>query len=348
MNAVFRKVSATQQAFVLNQALTTCRATPSIQHPVWASVNERQYKSMPTHGIGRWRHLLPKDPPKKKRDRQQMKEIVVETETTYATLNVNVSGYDMTVVEHFSQHIHNLCNRLGIKVLDCYALQTKTTEVWLMQEQGTKMSVDSFLKTHNRVVQLRSLSATVCPIFLEVLLKNQPEGVQLSVQELCFANQDHEVWLMQEQGTKMSVDSFLKTHNRVVQLRSLSATVCPIFLEVLLKNQPEGVQLSVQELCFANQDHEVWLMQEQGTKMSVDSFLKTHNRVAQLRSLSATVCPIFLEVLLKNQPEGVQLSVQEHTEVDYKARFKGRPELEGLKAKISPRTPDSPSPLSLS
>ncbi|XP_010785905.1 39S ribosomal protein L48, mitochondrial-like, partial [Notothenia coriiceps] len=112
------QASATQQAFVLNQALTTCRATPSIQHPVWASVNERQYKSMPTHGIGRWRHLLPKDPPKKKRDRQQMKEIVVETETTYATLNVNVSGYDMTVVEHFSQHIHNLCNRLGIKVLD--------------------------------------------------------------------------------------------------------------------------------------------------------------------------------------------------------------------------------------
>ncbi|KAK1890379.1 39S ribosomal protein L48 mitochondrial [Dissostichus eleginoides] len=76
-------------------------------------------------------------------------------------------------------------------------------------------------------------------------------------------------------------------------------------------------------------------MQEQGTKMSVDSFLKTHNRVVQLRSLSATLCPIFLEVLLKNPPEGVQLCVQEHTEVDYKARFKGRPELEGLKAKIS-------------
>ncbi|KAK1890231.1 39S ribosomal protein L48 mitochondrial [Dissostichus eleginoides] len=79
-------------------------------------------------------------------------------------------------------------------------------------------------------------------------------------------------------------------------------------------------------------------MQEQGTKMSVDSFLKTHNRVVQLRSLSATLCPIFLEVLLKNPPEGVQLCVQEHTEVDYKARFKGRPELEGLKAKISPQT----------
>ncbi|XP_074479188.1 large ribosomal subunit protein mL48 isoform X2 [Sebastes fasciatus] len=183
MNAVFRKVSVTQQGFVLSQALALCRATPSIQHPVWASVNERQYKSMPTHGIGRWRHLLPKEAPKKKKDKHQMKEIMAETDTTYGSLNVNVSGYDMTVVEHYSQYIHNLCNRLGIKVAESYALPTKSTEVMLMPEQGTKMYVDAVLKTHVRVVQLSSLNATLCPVFMDVLLKNQPEGVQLSVKE---------------------------------------------------------------------------------------------------------------------------------------------------------------------
>lgn len=47
-----------------------------------------------------------------------MKEIMAETDTTYGTLNVKVSGYDMTVVEHYSQYIHNLCNRLGIKVAE--------------------------------------------------------------------------------------------------------------------------------------------------------------------------------------------------------------------------------------
>lgn len=185
MNTVFRKlqVSVTQQAFVLNQALTLCRATPSVQHPVWASVNDRQYKTMPTHGIGRWRHLLPREAPKKKKDRHQMKEILAETDTAYGTLNVKVSGYDMTLVEHYSQYIHNLCNRLGIKVAESYALPTKTTEVMLLQEQGTKMFVDAILKTHSRVVQLSSLNATACPVFIDVLLKNQPEGVQLSVQE---------------------------------------------------------------------------------------------------------------------------------------------------------------------
>lgn len=187
MNSVFRKfqVSVTQQALVLNQALTLCRATPSIQHPVWAtaSVNERQYRSMPTHGIGRWRHLLPKEAPKKKRDRLQMKQIMPATDTAYGTLSVTVSGYDMTLVEHYSQFIHNLCNRLGIKVGECYALPTKSTEVMLMQEQGTKMYVDAILKTHERVVQLRTLNAALCPVFMEAVLKNQPEGVQLSVKE---------------------------------------------------------------------------------------------------------------------------------------------------------------------
>uniref|UniRef100_UPI0037E75462 large ribosomal subunit protein mL48 n=1 Tax=Semicossyphus pulcher TaxID=241346 RepID=UPI0037E75462 len=185
MNPVFRKlqVSVTQQAIVLNQVLTSCRATPCTQHPVWACVNKRQYKSMPTHGIGRWRHLLPKETSKKKKDKHQLKPILEATNTAYGTLNVKVSGYDMTLVEHYSQYIHNLCNRLGIKVAESYALPTKTTEVMLMQEQGTKMFVDAVLKTHLRVIQLSSLNATLCPVFMDVLLKNQPEGVQLSLQE---------------------------------------------------------------------------------------------------------------------------------------------------------------------
>lgn len=36
-----------------------------------------------------------------------------------------------------------------------YALPTKTTEVMLVQEQGTKMYVDAVLKTHERVVQVK-------------------------------------------------------------------------------------------------------------------------------------------------------------------------------------------------
>ncbi|KAF7229874.1 large ribosomal subunit protein mL48 [Nothobranchius furzeri] len=187
MNCFFRKLQAsvTQQVFVLSQALTSCRVMPSIQHPVCCttSVNKRLYRSRATHGIGRWKFLLPKEAPKKKRDKLQMKPIVMATNTTYGTLNVTVSGYDMTAVEHYSQYIHNLCNRLGVKVSESYALPTKTTEVMLVQDQGAKSYVEAVLKTHQRVIQLSSLDATLCPVFMEVLLQNQPEGVQLAVKE---------------------------------------------------------------------------------------------------------------------------------------------------------------------
>ncbi|CAL8362196.1 unnamed protein product [Boreogadus saida] len=89
----------------------------------------------------------------------------------------------MTVVEHYSQYIHNLCNRLGVRVSESYALPTKSTEVMLMQEQGTKMYIDALLKTHERIVQISSMTATLCPTFMDVVLQNQPEGVQLSVKE---------------------------------------------------------------------------------------------------------------------------------------------------------------------
>ncbi|XP_030648193.1 large ribosomal subunit protein mL48 [Chanos chanos] len=170
------------RAFV--QAVSIIRAPLFVpQTALGVSQTYRQYRSMPTHGIGRYKYLLPKETPKKKKVKHQMKEIKAATDTEYGVLNVLVSGYDMTLVEHYSQYIHNLCNRLDIKVEECYALPTKSTEVMVMQEQGTKMYVDAVLRTHERVVQISQLKATLTPIFMEVLLQNQPEGVELSVKE---------------------------------------------------------------------------------------------------------------------------------------------------------------------
>ncbi|XP_062240464.1 39S ribosomal protein L48, mitochondrial isoform X1 [Platichthys flesus] len=186
MNHVFGKLQAslTRQVILMNQTLPLSRNMPSIQHPVWSSASEGRYHSMPTHGIGSWKYLLNKKrTQKKKKDRHQMRQIVAATDSTYGTLNVKVSGYDMTLVERYTQYVHHLCNRLRINVSLCYALPTRTTEVMLMQEHGTKMFVDAVLKTHERVVQLNSLNTTVCPVFMDVLLKHQPEGVQLSVSE---------------------------------------------------------------------------------------------------------------------------------------------------------------------
>ena len=70
-------------------------------------------------------------------------------------------------------------------------------------------------------------------------------------------------------------------------------------------------------------------------KMVLDSVLTTHERVVQISDLSATFAEIFLEILQSNLPEGVRMSVREHTEEGFKGRFKARPELEELLAKLN-------------
>ena len=52
-----------------------------------------------------------------------MKPIRVATATEHGSLSVKVSGLDMTVVEHYTQYIHNLCNRLGVRVSERFSLQ---------------------------------------------------------------------------------------------------------------------------------------------------------------------------------------------------------------------------------
>lgn len=58
--------------------------------------------------------------PKKRKDKVQMKEINAGTEYEYGDVNIQMTSYDMCLVEHFAQYVHKLCNRLSIKVNERY------------------------------------------------------------------------------------------------------------------------------------------------------------------------------------------------------------------------------------
>ncbi|NWI54035.1 RM48 protein, partial [Calyptomena viridis] len=92
--------------------------------------------------------------PKKKKERLQMKEINAGTEFEYGDINIQMTSYDMGLVEHFAQYVHRLCNRLSIQVNESYAMPTKTNEVLFLEERGSKMRLDAVLTTHQRVVQV--------------------------------------------------------------------------------------------------------------------------------------------------------------------------------------------------
>ncbi|KAM7179524.1 large ribosomal subunit protein mL48 [Macrochelys suwanniensis] len=188
MCAALGKVLCPGKEMFLKQAFALSRVTAARESPICAvgsmllSCN-RHYRSQPTHGIGRFRHLLPPKLSKKRRDKIRMKEISAGSDHEYGDLNIQMTAYDMCLVEHFAQYVHKLCNRLSIRVNESYAMPTKTMEVMLVQEQGSRQYLDAVLTTHQRVVQISGLSSTFAPVLLEVIQSNQPEGVHLSMKE---------------------------------------------------------------------------------------------------------------------------------------------------------------------
>ncbi|KAL7983120.1 hypothetical protein Chor_010462 [Crotalus horridus] len=63
---------------------------------------QRHYRSQPTHGIGRYRHLLPPEEPKKRKNHVEMKEIDPGTEHQYGTLNIVLTGYDVSLIKQLA------------------------------------------------------------------------------------------------------------------------------------------------------------------------------------------------------------------------------------------------------
>ncbi|XP_027555582.1 39S ribosomal protein L48, mitochondrial isoform X4 [Neopelma chrysocephalum] len=188
MMAAVPKALCWEKGAMLRQLFALSRAsTPRENHLCAAGAAllscHRSYKARPTHGIGRYKYLLPAETPKKKKDRVQMKEINPGTEFEYGDVNIQMTSYDMCLVEHFAQYVHRLCNRLSIKVNESYAMPTKTNEVLFLEEKGSKMQLDAVLTTHQRVVQISGLSSTFAPILLEVIQSNQPEGVHLLIKQ---------------------------------------------------------------------------------------------------------------------------------------------------------------------
>ncbi|XP_035426269.1 39S ribosomal protein L48, mitochondrial isoform X1 [Cygnus atratus] len=182
------KVLCLKKGMLLKQVFALSRAATPRESRLCAAGGalvscHRQYKSRPTHGIGKYKHLLPKEVPKRKKDKVQMKEINAGTEYEYGDVNIQMTSYDMCLVERFAQYVHKLCNQFSIRVSESYATPTKTNEVLFLEERGSKMQLDAVLTTHQRVIQVSGLSSTFAPILLEIVQSNQPEGVHLLVKE---------------------------------------------------------------------------------------------------------------------------------------------------------------------
>uniref|UniRef100_A0A2K6AHG9 Large ribosomal subunit protein mL48 n=1 Tax=Mandrillus leucophaeus TaxID=9568 RepID=A0A2K6AHG9_MANLE len=164
-----------------NTSLSLLRFRTSAQKPIYSVggillSTSRPYETKPTRAIGKYKHLIKAEEPKKK-GKVEARLIHFGTDDEYGILTIHLTAYDMTLAESYVQYVHNLCNSLSIKVEESYVMPTKTIEVLWLQDQGSKMFLDSVLTTHD------GLHATFAEIFLEIIQSNLPEGVRLSVKE---------------------------------------------------------------------------------------------------------------------------------------------------------------------
>uniref|UniRef100_A0AAJ7XJB6 39S ribosomal protein L48, mitochondrial n=1 Tax=Petromyzon marinus TaxID=7757 RepID=A0AAJ7XJB6_PETMA len=191
MASLLNKISAGDGSVLFRRALTchrlrpvTSPAEPPGGAPLLPWEARRAYRRHPTHDIGRFQFMLQKLQGKGRKAKAKPDPIwTSKSELMYDTLNVRLSGHDVVLVGHFARYAHLLCNRLGVSVVESYALPTRTLDV-LLQDQGTKMVVEASLSTHSRVIQVARLSSTLGPVLLEVLQLNQPEGVALDVSQV--------------------------------------------------------------------------------------------------------------------------------------------------------------------
>ncbi|XP_045411456.1 39S ribosomal protein L48, mitochondrial isoform X2 [Lemur catta] len=158
MSGTLEKVLCLRNNTIFKQAFSLLRFRTSGENPTYSAggillSTSRHYRSKPTHGIGRYQHLIKAQEPKKKRGKVEVRAINLGTDYEYGVLNIHLTAYDMTLAESYAQYVHHLCNHLSIKVEESYAMPTKTMEVMRLPDQGSKMVLDSVLTTHERVVQ---------------------------------------------------------------------------------------------------------------------------------------------------------------------------------------------------
>uniref|UniRef100_M3YE83 Mitochondrial ribosomal protein L48 n=1 Tax=Mustela putorius furo TaxID=9669 RepID=M3YE83_MUSPF len=125
MNGALGKMLCLRNDIIFKQAFSLLRVRTSGENPISSAggillSTSRHYKTRPTHGIGRYKHLVKPQEPKKKRAKVEVRPINLGTDYEYGVLNIHLTAYDMAVVESYAQYVHNLCNHLSIKVEERY------------------------------------------------------------------------------------------------------------------------------------------------------------------------------------------------------------------------------------
>ncbi|KAL7632810.1 UNVERIFIED_CONTAM: hypothetical protein RMT77_016876 [Armadillidium vulgare] len=102
---------------------------------------------------------------------------------SYPFLNVQVKGYDYTILERYARWVHSTAVHMDIDVEECWATPCEKSEVVTYLKNTEVVENKYNLQMYERNVQIAELSSTMAPIFIQVIKAALPEGVKLSIHE---------------------------------------------------------------------------------------------------------------------------------------------------------------------
>ncbi|ROT82415.1 hypothetical protein C7M84_024418 [Penaeus vannamei] len=101
----------------------------------------------------------------------------------FPLLNVQMEGYDFTVLEHYGKWVHRTALNMGIEVEDSWATPCEKIHIQTFKPRSVKVESEYDLHVYQRTVQLADVPSYLAPMFIEVAQAGLPEGVNLTVQE---------------------------------------------------------------------------------------------------------------------------------------------------------------------
>ncbi|KAK8732516.1 hypothetical protein OTU49_006794, partial [Cherax quadricarinatus] len=101
----------------------------------------------------------------------------------YSLVNVQMKGYDFTVLEHYGKWVHNTALNMGLDVEDSWATPCQKLLIQNYKHKTAKVETEYNLQVYERTVQLADLTSVMAPLFIEVIQAGLPQGVKLTVQE---------------------------------------------------------------------------------------------------------------------------------------------------------------------
>ncbi|XP_049521289.1 39S ribosomal protein L48, mitochondrial-like [Dermacentor silvarum] len=96
-------------------------------------------------------------------------------------INVQLKGYDFTVLENNARKVAKIAAMLGIRVSECWATPLESMAISTYKPQSTTVEDTFKLNVYERNIQVSELPGVMAPIFLEAVQLSLAEGVRLSV-----------------------------------------------------------------------------------------------------------------------------------------------------------------------